>query len=758
MKTFNKLICLALSASLLSGCSIISNIINGGGQSSTSNNSSDNGSSSQGGNSSSTSSGGNSSSQGDDPVVKTGLDLLISQFVNGTGMEVPSLNEYNMDYELYFSYYYQQYVIGASVQTSQNLDIAYNSKFSGTNWVSWNDDYYTVEDYGYMWVDDEDNPTIEIYFSVNNGYFGIEIYRDDGKAGTADVSNVDTSWYVDYVREYGFEHGASFPQSDLKLFLGLDHDVVTPNQSHYAYGAVEAGYDEDDNYVPDTFYVVTENNIAASYASSLESAGYQVTEEDTYTIDWDALEVIDYKIYTAIDANHEVVVSFDDLSEPLMISYCAFDDLYVDVLTDNTDWTDTEKSTMNTYLGEVLPFVKMGDGYIVQQYSDTQNDSYLVAIMDNYYLDRTNVIIEALLSNGFIQVDDATNGTYYVKDNRIKYLEVFVSYDGGNQIVAYYSETQYVAATGITLDKTTISCVPGYSFDLIPTLEPANATSTVTYVSSSDTVEVTSAGHVTVTGDAVVGSTVTITATAEAGVTATCEIHVQNNTVTELTLNQNEAKAVAGKSITLTASLLPLGATGTIDWSSSNESIATVENGVVTINANAAVNSTVTITAAYHDNPTIKDTCVITVETVKVDVLNQSFFNLVDGNTDYATHNATGESGATYSAQCASAHGIQIRSKNGTSGILASLPTGSCKSISITFDSNTPNGKIVDVYASNTSFTIADMYGSTVTKVGSITYNSSSPTSTYEFTDEYSYVGIRSRDGAIYMTSLSFTW
>lgn len=44
MKTIFKLLCLALSSSLLSGCKVISNIINGGGKPSSSNNSSENGS------------------------------------------------------------------------------------------------------------------------------------------------------------------------------------------------------------------------------------------------------------------------------------------------------------------------------------------------------------------------------------------------------------------------------------------------------------------------------------------------------------------------------------------------------------------------------------------------------------------------------------------------------------------------------------------------------------------------------------------
>ena len=79
-----------------------------------------------------------------------------------------------------------------------------------------------------------------------------------------------------------------------------------------------------------------------------------------------------------------------------------------------------------------------------------------------------------------------------------------------------------------------------------------------------------------------------------------------------------------------------------------------------------------------------------------------------------------------------------------------------CKSITITFDSNTSSERVVEIYASVTAFDIADMYGSSVTKVGTISASGNS--FTYEFTDNYSYIGLRSSSGAIYITSIDIIW
>ncbi len=147
--------------------------------------------------------------------------------------------------------------------------------------------------------------------------------------------------------------------------------------------------------------------------------------------------------------------------------------------------------------------------------------------------------------------------------------------------------------------------------------------------------------------------------------------------------------------------------------------------------------------------------------TIQGDGLTQESFGLTDGGTTYAEHTATGASGASYTAQCASAHGIQIRSKNNNSGIIGNNSSKTAESITIVFDAETGssgNERTVDIYASNSPFTIADMYGTTLTAVGSISYSASNLVQSYTFTTDYHYIGLRSNSGAIYMTIVDVVW
>ena len=97
---------------------------------------------------------------------------------------------------------------------------------------------------------------------------------------------------------------------------------------------------------------------------------------------------------------------------------------------------------------------------------------------------------------------------------------------------------------------------------------------------------------------------------------------------------------------------------------------------------------------------------------------------------------------------------IQLRSKNSESGIVSTTSGGYVKSVKITVGTGT---KTVDVYGSNSAFNSAeDLYGSVGTKVGSV-----SSTGTINFTGDnanFEYVGIRSNDGAVYLSSVEITW
>ena len=105
------------------------------------------------------------------------------------------------------------------------------------------------------------------------------------------------------------------------------------------------------------------------------------------------------------------------------------------------------------------------------------------------------------------------------------------------------------------------------------------------------------------------------TITAKAGdKTATCAVTVVATQVTSITLNRTSASLKAGETVTLTATVKPDDATDkTVTWSSSDATVATVSNGVVsakkvgtaTITAKAGdktATCTVMVVAAEHDN------------------------------------------------------------------------------------------------------------------------------------------------------------
>ena len=95
---------------------------------------------------------------------------------------------------------------------------------------------------------------------------------------------------------------------------------------------------------------------------------------------------------------------------------------------------------------------------------------------------------------------------------------------------------------------------------------------------------------------------------------------------------------------------------------------------------------------------------------------------------------------------------IQLRSKNSNSGIVSTTSGGTISSITI----NVANGSnTIEVYGRNTAYTSAeDLYGdSPGTLIGSL-----SATGTINVEGSYAYVGIRTKNGAVYISSIEFKW
>lgn len=138
-----------------------------------------------------------------------------------------------------------------------------------------------------------------------------------------------------------------------------------------------------------------------------------------------------------------------------------------------------------------------------------------------------------------------------------------------------------IAVSAVTLDYVELTLNTGEMITLSASVYPDGAADkTVIWSSSDDNVAtVTQAGMVT----ALKAGSATITAQA-GGYCATCQVIINDIPVTSLSLNYYSLTLKKGESFTLIATVLPENATDkTVTWSSSDESIATVDqNGTVT--------------------------------------------------------------------------------------------------------------------------------------------------------------------------------
>ena len=143
------------------------------------------------------------------------------------------------------------------------------------------------------------------------------------------------------------------------------------------------------------------------------------------------------------------------------------------------------------------------------------------------------------------------------------------------------------------------------------------------------------------------------------------------------------------------------------------------------------------------------------------DVLTWEGLGLPEKGTNYADFaDKTFTSSAVYAGQAASGGGkyIQLRTKNSNSGIITTKSGGKLKSVTISFNSGTTD-RSIEIYGSNTAYTsAADLFSAETagTKLGAIAANANSKTLTVD--GDYTFVGLRSADGAIYVDNISIVW
>ena len=237
---------------------------------------------------------------------------------------------------------------------------------------------------------------------------------------------------------------------------------------------------------------------------------------------------------------------------------------------------------------------------------------------------------------------------------------------------------------------------------------------------------------------------------------------------TSLSFSSENVELELGKTKTITASVTPSDAA--VVYSSSNTAAVAVDpaSGMIEVasgavaGAKATITATVTeterytgITASYQVTLVSANTDV----TEKTDVLNLAFTGVSGTNYTAWEKKSGSKSDAVYAGQSAGdKESIQLRSNSNNSGIISTTSGGKVTKVVVSWHADTVDARELSVYGSTTAYTaVTDLYDTS--KQGELlgTIKKENQT-TLEITGDYTYIGLRSKSGAMYLTEIQITW
>ena len=373
--------------------------------------------------------------------------------------------------------------------------------------------------------------------------------------------------------------------------------------------------------------------------------------------------------------------------------------------------------------------------------------------------------------------------------------------------------------TGISLNKTTASVEVGKTTQLVASLQPYGATGTVTWASNNTSVAtVSNSGLVTgkAVGDAVVTATCgtysascTVTVAEAVNIYGTLENPLTVTEARQLIDDGNTSEKMYVKGIVSSSKynsqydnfdnvwlknedgdedqyfdLYHTNMQGSTENYRSDDALKDKE--VVAYGYGKKYNSTYELAPNGNDKPVIlsvtdpsapeKTPREIIEETDTATTLSYRYTKESSGSasltdtltrettgrsgTSYDDWTANGASGVSYAGQSAGGNdSIQLRSSGSNSGIVTTSNNNGVKvtNISVDWNSNTPNGKVLNVYGKNSAYTApTDLYGNNAgTSLGTIVYGTST---SLTITGDYEYIGVKSASGAIWLNSIVIQW
>lgn len=171
----------------------------------------------------------------------------------------------------------------------------------------------------------------------------------------------------------------------------------------------------------------------------------------------------------------------------------------------------------------------------------------------------------------------------------------------------------YVYATAVTLNKTSLEMFYRDTYKLTATLTPASSPAGLKWT-SSNTAVATVDDNGLVTTQKCGSTTITVATTDGTNLSATCALTVTG--ITAFALNKTSATINVGDNLQLTTNVTPQVASSIpVNWSTSNSSIATVDdNGMVTAHRAGTATITATTTATTTSGAVMTAQCELTVK------------------------------------------------------------------------------------------------------------------------------------------------
>jgi uncharacterized protein YjdB len=207
-----------------------------------------------------------------------------------------------------------------------------------------------------------------------------------------------------------------------------------------------------------------------------------------------------------------------------------------------------------------------------------------------------------------------------------------------------------ISVKSVVLDQAELTLNIAETATLVATIKPEDAANkSVTWKSDNDSVVTVVDGLVTAVAEG--SATITVT-TVEGEYTATCVVTVVDPTiyVTGVSLDTTELILEVPEIVTLVATVSPEDATDkSVTWTSDNENVATVADGVIT--AVAAGSATITVTTVDGG---FTANCIVTVQTaagvmnIQILDMNAPMYDVLGRQVDHTYRGVVIQNGNKY--------------------------------------------------------------------------------------------------------------